>query len=199
MHRFIVVVAVLLLVAGCGGGDGDNGGSASRSDQGASAGSTPGRQAIPEAPAPDVTAGVNILPYLDADGTVTEGTISPGQEFSIHVIAEVEGSSHVSAAQFAMAIPEGITVTEEEKPTPRMLTVGKITDLYAIAFECHEPGRFPLLTLKCVADDSYPGGEIRLRAGVDAQGSAFLGFATCGDGQPQKLPAGGGAIKLEVE
>jgi hypothetical protein len=198
MHRFIVVTAVLLLVAGCGGGEGEN--SSSGADHDHTASTTPGREAIPATPLEaDVTAGVNLLPYLDEAGTVSESAVVPGEEFKVYVFAQVEGSFQVSAAQFSMAIPAGVTVTSKQKFSERALTVGELSDLYAMAFQCHESGRFLLLTLTCVADEEFAGGEMTLRAGVDAQGTAFLGFATCGDEHPQKLPAGGGAVTLTLE
>jgi hypothetical protein len=150
-------------------------------------------------PIPDATVGVALLPYLDEAGSSTEMTVGANDIFTLHVFADIKGHMHTSAAQFAVSIPEGIAVIGEEKFSPKALTVGKLTDLFAIAYECHESGRFLLMKLTCRVEDSFAGGDMILRAGVDAAGGAFLGFATCGEGQAQKLPASGGAVTLTLK
>lgn len=198
MHRFIVVLTVVLLVSGCGGGEGEQQSASGQSGQAPA--TTTGREAIPDIPPQaEVTQGVSLMVYLDEAGTMTEATVAPGEELKLYVYAEIEGHHHVSAAQFALSMPEGVEVTNEIKFSPRALTVGKLSDLYAMAFECHESGRFLLLTLECRTGETFPGGEFTVRAGVDAQGNAFLGFVTCGEGEPQKLPASGGAVTLGLE
>ena len=87
----------------------------------------------------------------------------------------------------------------EEKFSTQVLTVGTHSDLFAMAFECHESGRFLLMKFVCKVDDTFSGGELAVRPGVDAMGTAFLGFATCGAGQAQKLPASGGSVTLTLQ
>jgi len=199
MNRILVVLVALLLAAGCGGGEGDSG-SAQHSDAPPSGSNTPGREAVPDIPPmADATAGVSLLPYLDEAGSVTEMALAANDVFTIHVLAEIDGHTHTSAAQFAMSVPPGISVIGEQKFSPRALTVGKYSDLFAIAYECHESGRFLLMKFTCRVDDTFKGGELTVRDGVDAEGTGFLGFATCGGGQAQQLPATGGAVTLTLK
>jgi hypothetical protein len=196
MNRFIVVLVALLLAAGCGGGEGETSSTEDHSGHDHTAGTTTGREAIPEAPPSEAVAGVSMLAYLDEAGSLTEMALASGDVFSFYVFADIQGHHHTSAAQFALSIPNGVTVIGEEKFSPQALTVGKLTDLFAMAYECHESGRFMLMKLACRVGDEFVGGQMGLRSGVDAQGTAFLGYATCGEGPAQKLPASGGAVTL---
>ena len=195
MKRIIVVLVALMLAVGCGGGEGETSSTDDHAGHDHTAGT--GRAAIPEAPPQaDGVEGVSLLVYLDEAGSLTEMALASGDVFTLHVFADIQGHIHTSAAQFALSIPKGVSVIGEEKFSPQALTVGKLTDLFAMAYECHESGRFLLMKLTCRVDDQFAGGDMGLRAGVDAGGNAFLGFATCGEGTPQKLPANGGAVTL---
>ena len=197
MNRIIVALVVLLLAAGCGGGEGETSTTEDHSDHDHTAGTSTGRSAIPEAPPQsDAVEGVSMLAYLDEAGALSEMALAPGDVFTFHIFADIQAHIHISAAQFALSIPKGVTVIGEEKFSSQALTVGKLTDLFAMAFECHESGRFLLMKIECRVDDQFAGGEMGIRAGVDAQGTAFLGYATCGEGPAQKLAASGGAVTL---
>lgn len=200
MRRIALLVAVLFIVAGCSSGEGDSGDTQTAQQPSATDQPKPGtgQARIPEVQElPETTEGVSLRPYFDAEGTKETLAVAPGENFSFYVVAEYVEPYHIAAAQYRVELPDGITILGDEKFDAQVLTMGQYQQSFSMAFACLDPGKRQLIKINCKADESFSGGEIQVADAVPGQGPPFLGFVTCGHGQPQKLPAHGGNARLD--
>jgi hypothetical protein len=193
----VLFVCLAAWLAGCGGND--EGASNERTTTARASQPTPeekSREAIPEAPEPlDVMEGIEINPYFDEAGELSEMAVSPGKFFTFYVFVQYEEPFYISAAEYRLELPKGVSIVGETKFKEDALSVGDPLNDYSIAFGCIEPGKYYLVRYKCMADEQFTGGEIKVTPALTKQGNLFLGFACC---QPDivKLPAKGGTAVL---
>ena len=204
MRRIALVslsLFALLFAAGCSG-EGDDAGGATETAQTPAQSppttppSTQGRAAIPEQIAGPAADDVVIQPFFDVGGNSTTLAVAPGENFSFYVFAEYAEPFHMTAAQYRVVLPAGVSILHEVKFSDRALTMGSYTESYSMAFECHKPGKWFLVKFNCLADDTFDGGKIEIVKAVPAQGDPYLGFVSCNTETPEKIPANGGSVSL---
>lgn len=202
--RIAIALAAVLAMAACGKShtdqSGESGPSSTRTLEKAPPPETAAREAIPEGVPEPVAAGFALVPAGDTTDTSGELVVRPGGTFHVWVLADTrEGARPISAAQYSLRVPDGVTVLHEDKVTDRVLTLGSWSGNFMITFPCRDPGLFAIMRYEMKASESFAGGEIRVMEGVPSSGQAFLGFATCEDpNHPDMVPARGEALQLVV-
>jgi hypothetical protein len=205
MSRIFMGVALAMFLAipwvGCGGGGGGNGSDevSAKSESHRPQPQGESRSAIPEKVEPlDAIEGIEIMPYFDEQGTVSEQAISPGDEFTFYVFIAYPEPYYASAVEYRVEMPEGTSILGESKFNDRALTVGSMMDDFSMAFGCIAPAKFYVMKYTCKADESFKGGEIMVTPGVKKNGQTFLGIATCRP-DVKKLPGEGGSAVLTLK
>lgn len=119
-----------------------------------------------------------ITPYFDAEGTVTEKAVSPGDDFVLYVFGEFNEMYPMSATEYMLALPEGMEILTEAKSDSAVMSVGSYKTDYMMTFRCSKGPKFMMMKYSCRANTAFAGGEIETR-----QGSVhhFLGFTLCDD------------------
>jgi len=181
MSRIFALLAVLVLIVAC-----DNKGS---NDAGESAQGTGTPGGIPlETPAgepmiPDEEfsefeklANAVIRPYFDEKGTVTELAVAPGEQFDLWVFAEFKTTHPMSAAEYKLIVPEGVTIVGSSNTENVRITMGKWHTDFSIAFSCMEGPKHWLVKYICIAEDNFAGGPVRITKGHVQD---YLGFTMC--------------------
>ncbi len=123
--------------------------------------------------------GLFIKPYFDAEGKVTELSVSPGDKFSIGVWAETAPPYTMNAAQYRLELPPGVRVTSLSELAAKSVSMGNYAENFQIAYDCQPSGKYRIVEYFCVAEPGFVGGEVKVLNGTDAQGSPFVGFSTC--------------------
>lgn len=204
MYRLFLSMVVMLLIAGCSGESADSdsaGGDASIPSSDTEPAEGTGTQRIPdEVPPATSTEGIELALYGDESGSVTELAVTPGETFDIYMMALVEGTIRISAAQYRLELPDGITIFAEHKIIDRSMTIGDALENFNIAFRCVDPGIIALMRYTLESSDDFSGGEISVLEGIPPDSPAFRGIVTCpDDGRPLKLPAEGRSLVLTIQ
>lgn len=196
MFRMFVVVMAVLSLIGCGGKQQESAGGASSGQTSGQSGSAP-RAMIPEkVEEPTEIVGVFVVPRFDEAGGMSELAIAAGEKFDVFVIAEFPEPYYISAAEFSIELPAGVSVLRAVNFLTRALTMGDYMSDYAMAFECTPPGKFYLVKFTCETDATFAGGTIRTREGVTGGSKPYIGFVTC---ESERLPAAGGVATLKLK
>jgi len=200
MGRCAVILMMLILIVGCGGEQSSNESGARSEAPPIDVAGEQSRSAIPDDPPPPTSSdNLRIMAYADADASITELTLAAGDIFNVYTFAELDGVTHVNAAQYRLVLPAGITIIGEEKTAPSVLTMGSHAELFAMVFDCRAPGKFKLMKYTCRVEDGFQGGEFEVKEGVDPRGAGFIGFVSCGDAAPEQLSASGSALTLRLK
>ncbi len=118
----------------------------------------------------------HIRPYFDAEATVTEKAVAPGETFDIYVFGEYSENYPMSAAEFMLSVPEAIEVLYETKSDSTVLTVGSYKKDYMMTFNCAKGPKFMMMKYSCRANDAFSGGAVETGEGMVHH---FLGFTLC--------------------
>jgi hypothetical protein len=194
--KMVVVVCLAVLVVGCGG-DGDTGEetASSKSYRPEPKGESLGSQ-IPEAIEPlEIIEGVELVPYFDEAGTVSEDAVAPGELFTFYVFVGSPEPYHISALEYRLELPVGVRIVGGTKFDDKALTAGNALDDFSMAFQCRPPGKFYVMKYECIAEDSFTGGAINITPGVRTSGKTFLGVVACSP-EIMRLPGAGGSLLL---
>jgi hypothetical protein len=124
----------------------------------------------------DKLLSAQIVPYFDAEGTVTEKAVAPGETFDIYVFGKCIETYSMSAAEYMLSLPEGIEVMSEAKSDSTVLTVGSYKKDYMMTFKCCSGPKFMMMKYICQANDSFSGGAVETGKGLIHH---FLGFTLC--------------------
>lgn len=136
-----------------------------------------------------------IRPYFDANATQTEKTVKAGEAFDLYVVAEFSPLYSMSAAEYCLVLPQGVTVTSSANSDSTILTLGKHEEDFMIAFHCTSGPKFWLVKYGCVAGAGTAGGTVSIEKG---RNQGFLGFTMC-DEPRTMIRAKPGQAVLKVE
>jgi hypothetical protein len=95
-----------------------------------------------------------------------------------------------------MELPPGITVIDTDEPEMKLASLGKYDFSYMISYECHEPGRFVLVSYECLVAPDFRGGEVTTLPGFLSDVRTFLGFTDC---DYMEVPAAGGTATVRLQ
>lgn len=182
----------LTLTASCGRKD-------EKSAEGTSQG-TAGSQPVQMIPDEEFTeferlAQAYIKPYFDAAGTQTEAIVKRGDQFELYIFGEHSTMYPMSAAEYKLVVPSGVTVLSQANCDSTILTLGKHDDDFMIAYRCAPGPKMWLVRYTCLASDSARGGTFDVQKGHTQN---YLGFAMC-DEQRTLIKAKPGQAVLKVE
>jgi hypothetical protein len=150
------------------------------------------RQAIPEKK--KLASGTPTLkPYFDEKGTVTEKNVSPGESFDLYVIAGVGENDHMTAAEYRLNLPDGISIIREIDPDSLVMKSGKPGVDMMIAFKCTQGPQLMLIHYVCEVGDNFTEGNITTSEG---EKSKFIGLVDCGP-DPEQIVAEKGTAVLK--
>jgi hypothetical protein len=130
---------------------------------------------VPVAP----VEGIFIEPYFDEAGTKTEAAVAPGEQIKLFVMATTVEPYPTGAAQLRVELPPGLSVLYTVETDHKLSSIGRHDYSYMVAYECHPPGRFVIVTYVLQAAADFQGGTIRVLPGFLTDNSSFLGFTTC--------------------
>jgi len=136
-----------------------------------------------------------IRPYFDVNATQTEKTVKAGENFELYVVAEYNPLYPMSAAEYCLVLPEGVTVMSSANTDSTILTLGKHDQDFMIAFKCSSGPKLWLVRYNCVASAGTAGGTVTIERG---RSQNYLGFTMC-DEQRTMIKAKPGQVTLKVE
>jgi hypothetical protein len=193
MKRIIFISMALWLVLSCGG----------KKEEGAlqqAQKSTQEKKPVQMIPDEEFTefeklAQAFIRPYFDVSGTLTERTVKAGEPFELYVVAEYNPLYPMSAAEYCLVLPEGVTVMGSANSDSTLITLGKHDDDFMIAFRCSSGPKLWLVKYTCLAAAGTSGGTVSIEMGHDQK---YLGFTMC-DAQRTMIKAKPGTAQIKVE
>lgn len=191
MKRIFVLLLVVWLTSSCGGA-----GDESTGDEGVAQKGEP-VQMIPDEEFTEFEnlAKAYLKPYFDANATQTEKTVKPGDTFDLYVTAEFSEDYSMSAAEYKLVVPEGISVLASTNSDSTVLNVGKFDEDFAMAFRCTAGPGLWLVKYQCKVDEGFKGGTIETQKGENLN---FLGFTMC-DVQKTLIKARPGKAVVSVK
>jgi hypothetical protein len=191
MKRIFVLLLVVWLTASCSGKGDETAG-----EESAAKTSKP-VQMIPDEEFSEFEklAKAYIKPYFDANGTQSEKTVKPGDIFELYIVSEFSEQYTMSAAEFKLVVPEGISVLASTNCDSTILNLGKYDVDFMIAFHCKSGPGMWLVKYQCKVDDGFKGGVIETQKGINMN---FLGFTMC-DVQKTMIKARPGKAVISVK
>jgi hypothetical protein len=137
-------------------------------------------------------ANAHLNPYFDAEGTVTEKAVAPGDYFDMYIVAEYSEDYPMNAAGYQLHVPEGVTILSSKNCDSTIVVVGEPLHDFVMGFRCTKGPKMWLVQYQCRVNDEFTGGEITTTAGHDFK---FLGFTLC-DEDKTMIPAKSGTAML---
>lgn len=175
---FLILMAGVLVYACSSGDDGERTSEGKADDQAAVAetGSAPDEEIEEPLSDYDQLVGAYIRPYFDENGTDTVRSVGVGDEFDLYVFAEFNEGFRMSAAEYKLVLPQGISVTEATQLDNAKVSLGSYAIDFSIAFACLEDTKSWLVRYTCTVDDDFEGGTVRT---VRGEHNDFIGFVNC--------------------
>ncbi|UCG51150.1 MAG: hypothetical protein JSW58_13260, partial [Candidatus Latescibacterota bacterium] len=134
-------------------------------------------------------------PYFDVEGTQTEKIIATGDVFDLYVFGEFSKDFPMSAAEFRVVLPEGVTVMSSAYSDSTILQFGNPQNDFMMAFRCSYGPKLWLVKFECRTDENFKGGTIETGEGLQQH---FLGFTLCDVGRTLiRAKPGKAEIRLE--
>lgn len=141
---------------------------------------TPGVEAVEMTDPPVVPVeGLSLNPYFDEAGTQTDIAVKTGEQFKLYIMATTVEPYPTGSAQLRLQLPPGVSVLYTVETEHKLSSLGQHDFNYMVAYDCHPPGRFVVVSYVCQVAEDFQGGEIRVLPGFLADNATFLGFATC--------------------
>ena len=192
MKRLAIVILCLLVVFACSKKEPET--TATNTTQSATEShSDEPKQMIPDKPDQPIVFAA-IKPFFDDKGTVTEKTISPGDEFEVFIIAEYEETNSMTAAEYKLVLPAGVSILASQITDSLSLQSGKPETDFMIAFKCSPGPKMFLVRYTCLAGQNFAGGVIQTAEGDQTN---FIGLVTCGNAPVQhKADTGKAVLKI---
>ncbi len=191
MKRIFVLLLVVWLTASCSGTGDESTGDAGVAQKGEPVKMIPDEEFTEY----EKLAKAYIKPYFDANGTQTEKTVKPGDTIELYVVAEFSEDYTMSAGEFKLVVPEGLTILASTVCDSTILNLGKYDSDFAIAFHCASGPSMWLVRYMCKIEEGFMGGTIETRKGDNQN---FLGFTMC-DVQKTLIKARPGKATISVK
>jgi hypothetical protein len=121
-------------------------------------------------------AKAKLRPYFDENASVTEKALAPGDRFDLYVFAEYDKNYPMSAAEFRVVLPEGVSILSSTNCDSTILQFGNPEGDFMIAFHCSYGPKMWLVKYECSADESFAGGAVKTDEGMAMH---YLGFTLC--------------------
>lgn len=181
MSRVFTLLAVLVLVVACDNTGSEQGGDSAQdtgSPEGIPLETSRGEPMIPDEEYSEFEklANAYIRPYFDEEGTVTELAVAPGDQFNIWLFAEFNTTHPMSAMEFMLIVPDGVTIFATQNTKKVRLTMGAWDTDVSIAFHCMNGPKHWIVKYLCQAEENFAGGTVRTAKG---QVQGYLGFTMC--------------------
>lgn len=183
MHRLILFLLAVAVLGSCGKGKDKNAQTAQsdRTTQDQAAGPVPrphGKPAIPDEEFSEFEeiAAARIRPSFNAEGTDTLREITPGEYVDIYIVAEFNELYTMSAAEYRLQLPPGLSIMSWAKMDSVVLTYGEHDRDFMLAFRCVSGPRNWLIKYVCKTSEDFAGGEITTLPGANLE---FLGYTLC--------------------
>lgn len=195
MYRLIVLLLAVAVLGACG-----KGGEESKQSEPPGQVQTqmpPGHQAIPEEGLSEFEklAAATLKPYFDEAGTQTTKTIKPGEYVDVYVVAEFNTAYPMSAAEYRLELPPGMTIMGVSKSDSVVIDFGKPEEDVMMAFRCSAGPKLWLMKYFCKTSEDFAGGDISTHEGSNLN---YLGFTLC-DVTRTKIRATGGKATIGTE
>lgn len=117
-----------------------------------------------------------LKPYFDENASQTEKAVSPGDRFDLYVFAEYDKNYPMSAAEFRVVLPEGVSILSSTTCDSTILQFGNPEGDFMIAFHCSYGPKMWLVRYECGVDEAFGGGTIKTDEGMAMH---YLGFTLC--------------------
>lgn len=182
MHRLILFLLAVAVLGSCGKGNDQSTQTAQTTEQHDHATGQverpKGKAMIPDAEFSEFEeiAAARIRPSFNAEGTDTLKEIAPGDYVDIYVVAEFNELYTMSAAEYRIQLPPGISVMSWAKMDSVVITYGEHDRDFMLAFRCISGPHDWLIKYVCKASEDFAGGEIITLPGANLD---FLGFTMC--------------------
>ncbi|MEJ2719644.1 MAG: hypothetical protein P8181_00705 [bacterium] len=121
-------------------------------------------------------ANAYLKPYFDAKATQTEKVVGPGDRFDLFVVAEFNENYPMSAAEYRVELPEGVSILSSTNCDSTILQFGNPEGDFMIAFHCSYGPKMWLVKYECNVDENFTGGTISTAEGMAMH---YLGFTMC--------------------
>jgi len=193
MKRLVSVMLCLLVVFACSNNESDTAATNATETATESHSQDAPKQMIPDTPDKPVVHAA-IKPFFDDKGLVTEKTISPGDKFEVFIFAEYEEKNSMTAAEYKLVLPSGVSILSAVETDSSTLRSGKPEEDFMIAFKCAPGPKVFLVKYSCRAGQNFAGGDIRTALG---DRSKFIGLVTCGHA-PEQYTADTGKAILKI-
>jgi hypothetical protein len=192
MNRILVLLMVLTMLSACSK-SGDDGTDTAGEHEGHSHAEEPVAM-IPDEEFSEYEkiANAQISPFFDVEANVAEKAVAPGEQFDFYVFGQYNELYPMSAAEYKVKVPEGITVMSTAESDSTILSLGKWDNDFMIAFHCAPGPRFMIVKYTCEVDESFSGGVVETTKGADRN---FIGFTMC-DATRTPVRARGGQARL---
>jgi hypothetical protein len=205
MTRLLIAIVAILFVMSCSKkkDDAPPNAAGGATSSGATAGEgipdvghEHGQAAIPDSAdqfsAFDEAAQAFLRPTFDKAGKETSKTVAPGEQFDFYVIAEFNDALAMSAAEYKLVFPQGITVLGSALTDSAIVSLGRHDVDFMISFKCLEGPRHWIVKYLCRVEEDFAGGVVETVKGDNLN---YLGFASC-DASKTEIRARGGKAQL---
>lgn len=189
MKQFLILLAIIAVGFACGQKESETASSKEEAATAAEVKEEP-RQAIPDK-RQVLTGTPTLKPYFDGNATVADKKVAPGETFDLYIIAGVGENDHITAAEFKLSLPEGVTITREIDSDSLIMKSGKLEQDMMVAFRCSQGPKIILMQYQCLVEDNFMGGNI---ATLEGDKSMFIGLVDCGPEPEQILAEKGTAV-----
>lgn len=129
-----------------------------------------------------VNEDVNFGIYFDEDATERTITLAEGQEeVKAYLVIKFPEEVEISAAEFRLRMPEGVTVESDKFHPGRAMMLGTFEHGISESFRCVRGPRLVLHVLTLKVDAGVENAELALLPGEQSE---FIGVAECKEGHP---------------
>ncbi|UCH85242.1 MAG: hypothetical protein JSW50_06010 [Candidatus Latescibacterota bacterium] len=181
MKKLLILCLALFVVVSCGKKEDDKADSDATDHAHVSPEGTPPGEPMAMIPGEEFSemerlADAKLNPYFDENASKTELAVAPGERFDLYVFAEYNKNYPMSAAEYRVILPEGVSILASTNCDSTILQFGNPEGDFMIAFHCSYGPKMWLVKYDCSADESFTGGKIRIGEGMALR---YLGFAMC--------------------
>ena len=193
MKQFLILLVIIAVGFACGQKESETTSSKEEAVTASEVSEEP-RQAIPDKKQV-LSRTPTLKPYFDENATVAEKLVSPGESFDLYIIAGIGENDHITAAEYKLSLPEGISIIRVIDTDSLTMKSGKPEHDLLVAFNCSSGPNFVLAKFVCLVGDNFTEGTI---ATLEGEKSKFIGLVDCGP-EPVQILAEKGTAALKTK
>ncbi len=135
---------------------------------------------------------VNFGIFFDEEGTKRSITLGKDErEVKIYIIVSYPEEMQITAVEYRLELPEGITIENDKYYPKRTMTLGTFDHGLSEAFPCAAGPKLLLHTLTLNVTKDVKNASIKLLA---SKNSDFIGVSECKEGYPKVRAASYSAV-----